>query len=43
MPPWGISLVSMKWVLIQVQPYCRAAAPAIALLTSWVQMEEARP
>ena len=43
MPPCGISLASMKWVLIQVQPYWSAAATFIAVRTSLVQTDEARP
>ena len=33
----------MKWVLIQVQPYCNCAATAIAFDTSRVQIDEASP
>ena len=33
----------MKCVLIQVQPYCSRAATLMALPTSWVQTDEARP
>jgi hypothetical protein len=43
MPPWGISEVSMKWVLIQVQPYCRWLATLLARPRSRVQTELARP
>src|SRR3984885_10420134 len=42
-PPCGISLTSVKWVLIQVQPYCRRAATAIAFDASCVQTDEASP
>ena len=43
MPPCGISLTSMKCVLIQVQPYCSRAATFIALPTSLVQTDDASP
>ena len=43
MPPCGISLTSMKCVLIQVQPYCSGSATCIALATSCVHTDDARP
>ena len=43
MPPCGISLTSMKCVFTQVQPYCSRAATFIALPTSLVHTDEARP
>ena len=43
MPPCGISLTSMKCVLIHVQPYCSRAAVAIAFATSRVHTDDASP
>ena len=43
MPPCGISLTSMKCVLIQVQPYCSFLATRIALPMSRVHTDEASP
>ena len=50
MPPWGISLTSMKCVFTQVQPYCRREAHSArydtektaelfcGIVNSWKQM-----
>jgi hypothetical protein len=43
MPPCGISLTSMKCVLIQVQPYWSYFATRIAFAMSRVHTEEASP